>query len=468
MIPDSRHIAHTILIDSELNKLVLDQSLEKFSKNLDKLSNKDRALTNSIIFGTLRFRARLDWTIQSFSDKKISHLDLKVLWALRIALFQIMFMDRIPVSAAVNTAVNIVKIEAGKGPANFTNAVLRKASVNYSAIKLPDKKKDPALFLSIEKSMPLWLLKRWIKNYGLKKCADLCDIINTVPRITIRANTLKTDRKNLLKLIKNDVKNPIITKHAPDGISFTNPVIPINQTNSFNQGLFQVQDQAAQITTILLDPQPNETILDACAGNGGKTAHAAQLMLNKGKIIATDTSGKRLLNLKREIKRLSLDIIEIKQTNILKYNDKSFDKAFDKVLLDAPCTGLGVLRRNPDSKWNKTHKDIKRLAAKQKRLILKAAQFVKPGGVLVFSVCSSEKEENENIIKDFLEHNNNFIIDKNIQNPCNQYLTDNKNKPLFDNSFFTKQGFFKSFPNAPYMDGFFVARLINTNKQKNK
>ena len=157
MIPDSRHMALTILVYSETNKVVLDESLLKFSQNLGKLSKKDRALANSIIFGTLRFKAKLDWIITPFSNKKIKELDAIVIWAIRIALFQIMFMDKIPVSAAVNTAVNIVKAEAGKGAANFSNAVLRKVSKQYSKVKLPDKIKDPALFLSVDKSLPLWL-----------------------------------------------------------------------------------------------------------------------------------------------------------------------------------------------------------------------------------------------------------------------------------------------------------------------
>jgi len=455
MIPDSRHIAHTVLIDSEANKVVLDESLSKFSQNLGKLSKKDRALANSIIFGTLRWKAKLDWTIKPFSNKKIEELDTIVIWAIRIALFQIMFMDKIPVSAAVNTAVNIVKAEAGRGAANFTNAVLRKVSIQYPQINLPDKTSDPALFLSIDKSMPLWLSKKWIKQYGFKECLKFCDVINTVPLITIRTNTLKTDRESLFNLIEKDVKNACFTKYVKSGISFTNPLKPIHETDSFKKGLFQVQDEAAQITTILLDPKPNETILDVCAGNGGKTAHAAQLMENKGRIIATDTSSKRLANLGEEIKRLSIKIVEIKQTNILKYNDKSFNNNFDKVIVDAPCTGLGVLRRNPDGKWNKTHKDIKRLAAKQKRLLGKAAQFVKPGGMLLFSVCSSEVEENEHVINDFIKQNNGFIIDKNLKNQ-----TSGEQRSSLDSAFFTTQGFFKSFPHAPFMDGFFVARLI--------
>jgi 16S rRNA (cytosine967-C5)-methyltransferase len=465
MISDSRHIALTILVHSETNKVVLDESLLKFSQNLENLKKKDRALANSIIFGTLRFKATLDWTISPFSNKKIVELDAVVIWAIRIALFQIMFMDKIPASAAVNTAVNIVKTEAGRGAANFTNAVLRKVSTNYSKVKLPDKKRDPALFLSVDKSLPLWVAKRWIKQYGFEQCLKLGNAINQVPVITIRANTLKTDRKNLLKLIENDVKNACFTKYAKEGISFTNPSKPIHENMSFKKGLFQVQDEAAQIVTILLDPKPGELILDTCAGNGGKTAHAAQLMSNKGKIVATDTSSKRLANLEKEIKRLSIKIVETKQINILKFTDKFIcqylNKGFDKVLVDAPCTGLGILRRNPDSKWNKTHKDVKRLAAKQKRLLSAAAQFVKPGGTLLFSVCSSEIEENEYVIKAFLEQNNNFEINKSLINKISYDQT-----PLLDTSFFTEQGFFKSFPHAPLMDGFFVASLIKKGIRK--
>ncbi len=454
MIPDSRHTALSILVDLETNKLVLDESILKFSQDLEQLTRKDRALANSIIFGTLRFKSRLDWAIAPFSDKNIDQLDTIVIWAIRIALFQIMFMDKIPVSAAVNTAVDIVKTEAGRGAANFTNAVLRKVSKNYSKVKLPDKKKDPALFLSVDKSFPLWISKRWIKQYGFKQSLKITDGINKIPLITIRANTLKTDTESLFEQIENDVKNACFTKYAKDGISFTNPSKPIHETKSFKKGLFQVQDEAAQITTILLDPKPGESLLDACAGNGGKTAHAAQLMQNKGQIVATDTSNKRLSNLEKEIKRLSLKIVEIKQLNILKCSEASFgqvrNKGFDKVLVDAPCSGLGVLRRNPDSKWNKTHKDVKRLAAKQKRLLSATAQFVKPGGILLFSVCSSEIEENEYVIKDFLKNNDDFKTDENL---CDQ-------TPILDSSFFTNQGFFKSFPHAPSMDGFFVARLI--------
>ncbi len=458
MAPDSRHIALTILTDSEKNKSILDESLAKFSKNLDKLSKKDRALTNSIIFGTLRFKAKLDWTIAPFSNKKITELDKTVIWAIRIALFQMMFMDKIPVSAAVNTAVNIVKAESGRGAANFTNAVLRKISRNFSKVKPPDKKENPALYISINKSMPLWLSKRWLKQYGFADCIKLCDAINLIPPITIRTNTLKSDRASLFKLIKEDVKNSSYTKYAEDGISFTNPLKPINETKSFKDGLFQVQDQAAQITTILLNPKPGEIILDACAGNGGKTAHAAMLMSNQGRIVATDTSGKKLANLEKEIKRLSLKIVETKQINILKNDDKSFDKTFDKVLLDAPCSGLGVLRRNPDAKWNKTHKDIKRLAARQKRFLSSVAGFVKPGGKILYCVCSCEIEENEYVIKDFLGQNPNFKIDKSLKDQCFQ-----SHKPLIENFFFTDKGFFKSFPHAPFMDGFFVACLIKKN-----
>jgi len=455
MTPDARHIALTILTDSEKNRVVLDQSLNKFSKNLEKLSKKDRALANSIIFGTLRFREKLDWTIRPFSNKKIKEIDPSVIWAIRIALFQIMFMDKIPTSAAVNTAVNMVKIISGRGAANFTNAVLRKASKNYIDVQPPDKLKDPDLFISIEKSMPLWLIKRWIKQHGFESTLQLCDTINSVPVITIRANTLKTDRDTLFKLIENDVKNACFTQYARDGISFTNPSRPIHLFESFTEGLFQVQDQAAQITTILLEPQPGENILDACAGNGGKTAHIAQLMLNQGKIFAIDTSSQRLFNLDKEIKRLNLKIVETKQTDILRYEDKSFKKAFDRVFVDAPCSGLGVLRRNPDAKWNKTHKDIKRLAAKQKRILLKAADFVKPGGYLLYSVCSLETEENEQVIKSFLEQNKEFIVDKNLADISLGDTEKTLSKP-----FFTDQGFFKSFPYAPFMDGFFVARLI--------
>ena len=218
--------------------------------------------------------------------------------------------------------------------------------------------------------------------------------------------------------------------------------------------MFQIQDEAAQIVTDFLAPLPNEKILDACAGLGGKTGHIAQLMENKGTIIASDVDPKKLESLELESKRLGIDIIHTKPLNLLKTSIKDFNFYFDRVLIDAPCTGLGVLRRNPDTKWDRSKNDIARLSGQQKKMLNSAANLVKPGGLLVYAVCSCEKEENEDVIHHFLNKRKDFSIDKDFKS--NNY--DSLITSLID-SLITREGFLKTYPDANNMDGFFAARL---------
>ncbi len=448
MAADSRHTAFKILVAVELQRQPLDQVLEHFEKPLSTLSGKDRALANSIVFGTLRWRGKIDWIIKAFTRRKISDIDTRVLYAIRIALFQIMCLDRIPVSAAVNTAVSIAKTECGKKPAGFVNAVLRNASEHYRSVAFPDPEKDSARFLSVTGSIPLWLAKRWIDRYGLEKCVALCEAINQVPGITVRTNTLKTDRTELFPLLQKEAANVRLTDFSPAGISFTTAGTPVHKTHAFEQGLFQVQDEAAQLVTCVLDPVPGDTVLDLCAGLGGKSGHAAQLMKNRGKIVAADINREKLNRLEREMERLSVAIVEKQVFDVLNDRPGELKNAFDKVLVDAPCSGLGVLKRNPDTRWFKSTPDIERLVVQQQQMLLRASDFVKPGGILVFSVCSAETDENEGVVSRFLDQQKSFCLDVPPGYPDKR----------FDPSLFEKK-FFKSYPHAPVMDGFFAARL---------
>jgi len=364
---------------------------------------------------------------------------------IRIGLYQIVYMEKIPVSAAVNTSVDIAKKISEKNSAGFVNAVLRKAGALYQKVSLPDIKKNPFLFISITKSIPLWLSKKWIKQFGFKKTFQLCDSINKIPKITIKTNTLKTDRITLANLVKENVKQIEFTKYSEHGISFLSPEIPIHQTQEFLKGFFQIQDEAAQLITSILNPGKGEKILDICAGFGGKTGNIAQAMKNKGSILATDINKDKLFYLKTEMKRLGISIVSTKQLDILKANPKDCNMLFDKVLLDAPCTGLGVLKRNPDARWTHSINDIKRLSKIQKKMLLKAADFVKIGGTLVYAVCSCEKEENEENINFFLKKRKDFSIKEN-------------NLKLLGSEFSINQ-FFKTYPDNLLMDGFFAVCL---------
>ena len=457
MPSDPRHIAFKVLTRVEGKRSSLDDTLENNRERLDRLSARDRALANGIIFGTLRRQLSIDWIIKAFSDKEFKRIDVEVLVLLRMALFQIIHMDRIPPSAAVNTAVTIAGREKGKGAAGFVNAVLRKASRDHSSVPPPDPSKDPLLFTSVDRNIPLWLVKRWMNRYGRDKSTRLFDAANEIPPITVRTNTLKTDRDNLFKRLEPNVSTVELTRLSPLGLSVTGPKTGLHETEEFRNGFFQVQDEAAQLTTSLLAPAPGEIILDACAGLGGKTGHIAQLMGNTGRIVAADTHSGRLSALEQEMQRLGIGITETRLADILKHDLEAFGNCFDRVLVDAPCTGLGVLRRNPDAKWNKSVKDIRRNAEKQKKILLSAADLVRPGGILLFAVCSAEAEENEEVIDAFLEKRKDFHID-----PCSLEGVSENDASLV----FTDRGFFRSYPAASFMDGFFAAKLVKNADSK--
>ncbi|MCP3876479.1 MAG: 16S rRNA (cytosine(967)-C(5))-methyltransferase RsmB [Desulfobacteraceae bacterium] len=455
MINDPRHIALNVLISWEKASHTLDKSLEDFSNEISSLSKKDRNLCNTIIFGTLRHRKSIDWIIQKFSNIVLEKIKILPLYLLRIALFQIIYLDRIPVFAAIDTTVNISKKMAGKKTAGFINAVLRNAAENHLTVQLPDKNKQTSKFISINYSLPLWLSKKWVKKFGFESTCSLCKQINTIPQITLRTNTLKIDRQSLFDQLSKIVKHIKQTEFASHGISFSSPSIPIQEFESFQLGWFQIQDEAAQIVTQLLSPKPGEKILDACAGFGGKTGHIAQMMDNKGIVIAADLENNKLESLQTDAKRLGIDIIQTKPVNLLKTTIKDFDDYFDRVLIDAPCTGLGVLRRNPDTKWKRSKNDIERLSGKQKKMLNAAANLVKPDGILVYSVCSCEIEENEKVIYTFLKKRKDFSIDKHFQSD---------NYSIIKDRLITKEGFLKTYPDTNNMDGFFAVRLKRKSK----
>lgn len=446
-----RYLALKVLLDWHKKPRTLDQSLDLYSEDISNLPKNDRSLCNAILFGVLRQRESMDWTIRSFSNTSFEKMDVTSLYILRIALFQILHMDKIPVFAAIHTAVEISKALSGKRTAGFINAVLRKAAENINTLSLPDKKTDPDKFLSVNYSFPLWLAKKWIHAFGFEKSEKLFRQINTIPSITICCNRLKTNRQSLSEQLQTYAKNIQITDNASHGICFSNPALPIQELEAFQLGLFHVQDEAAQIVTEYLTPEPGERILDSCAGFGGKTFYMAELMDNQGLVVATDLESEKLKDLQLDAKRLGIYNIQTKSMDLLKASIKDFEVYFDRVLIDAPCTGLGVLQRNPDTKWKRFPKDIQRLSGKQKKMINAAANLVKPGGILVYAVCSCEKEENEDVIHSFLDKRKDFSIDKDFHS--DKYAL-----------WITHEGFLKTYPEPKNMDGFFAARLIRKNK----
>jgi 16S rRNA (cytosine967-C5)-methyltransferase len=445
MVNNPRKTSLHILNTLDQGNKTLDNILDEVLSQHTFFSKKDLALLQAIVFGVLRWRAKLDWIIDYFSKTRLKRIDPKVMNILRIALFQIIYLNRIPVSAAVNTSVEMAKSVAEPYVVRFINGLLRNAAKRYQQVLFPDVNKDPASALAVNKSFPKWMLERWLDRLGLKETVLLCDAINTIPPLTVRCNTLKTRRKTLLKRLEKDVEKVECTSYAPDGAFFSHPKKSIPKMRAFEDGLFQVQDEAAQLITFLLNPKPGETVLDACAGLGGKTGHISQMMKNRGKLIAMDNNAKKLHRLQSEMHRLGISMVTSRTHDL---NDPAGGKSikkFDRILLDAPCSGLGVLRRNPDAKWSTLEQDLVRHAKRQAIFLDNLAHQVKPEGLLVYCVCSMEPEENESVIKGFLNKHKDFAIEKNPEG-----------LPHEARSLLTGNGYLKTFPHLHNMDGFFA------------
>jgi 16S rRNA (cytosine967-C5)-methyltransferase len=408
---DPRHTALTVLNTLDQKDKTLDRVLLELPQGDDYLSMRDRALLSAIVYGVLRWRGRLDHIIAFFSNSPLHKIQPVVLNILRLGLFQIIFLDRVPDSAAVNTSVNLTRQTRNSRATGFVNALLRRAAVNAQKVPFATFQQDPLTFLTAAQSIPVWIAKRWLERFSAENIISLCKAINTIPPITLRANTLKINRQQLLGALESEVEHLEPTSYAPDGVKIRNPQKAIPRLNAYKKGWIQVQDEAAQLVSLLLDPQPGESILDACSGMGGKTAHLAQLMRNRGMITAVDNRPKKLQQLDTEMQRLGISIVNVACQDLQLPREENQQANFDRILLDAPCSGLGVLRRNPDIKWNSSPERLDRLARVQKQILENLSVRLKPGGILVYTVCSLEPEENEAVIEDFLNKNADFVID---------------------------------------------------------
>ena len=448
MAYDARKTALAVLNKLNRGEKTLDTILSELPGEEGFGSRRDRALFSAIVYGVLRWRGRLDYLINYFSNTPIRKIDPAVLNILRLGLFQIIYLDRIPDSAAVNTAVDLTKQIESLRVAGFVNALLRKAARHYTQVPFSTFANNPVSYLTNTCSLPNWIAQRWLKRFSPKMLTALCDTINSIPPITIRTNTLQTTREALMLFLKDEVESVGKTPIAPDGLTIMGPKQAIPELAGFTKGWFQVQDEAAQLVSLLLNPKPKETVLDACAGLGGKTAHIAQLMQNKGKIVALDKDEKKLQQLGFEMQRLNISIVHALCHDLNSSLDPEQIGDFDRILLDAPCSGLGVLRRNPDIKWNSNKAGLRRQASTQKQLLTNLSNILKPKGILVYAVCSIEPEENEAVVNAFLKNHPEFVIDNN-----------SGSLPESLHSQVEPKTGFKTLPMFDNMDGFFLVRL---------
>lgn len=439
-----RGIAVKILNRVDRTDAYLDKLID-IELKYGELSGPDKALLNEIVHGVIRWERRLDWILRGFYKGEFSKCIPSLKNALRVALYQILFLNNIPDYAAVNEAVEFVKKIHGEKSADLVNAVLRNIirTIKDSEIRYPDPQEDEINFLGTYHSHPNWLVKRWLKRYGREFTENLMKNNNERPKLTLRFNRLLTDRDSFIKNLESAELKFRPSKYLEQFFVLLH-LTNITDWSYFQQGYFSIQDESAGIPCVLLDPKPGETVLDLCAAPGGKSTFIAELMNDEGKILAVDKYSSRIALMKKNVERLKIKSIEF-----LEADSETLEIGpVDKVLLDAPCSGLGVLTKKPEIKWKKDSEDIKRLTNIQSRLINNAARLVKVGGVLVYSTCTIEPEENYEIIKKFLEEHPNFEL---------VTFHENIHPDLID-----ENGCISTFPNIHDMDGSFAAKLIRT------
>ena len=442
-----RAICLDILNRIEEADLHPDRLLTDSFKRYRHLTSLDRAFLTELTYGVLRWRGKLDWVIRQFSKIPFEKIESGILNILCLGLYQIFFLSRTPSSAAVNESVELAKPFRGKGGGGFVNAVLRSAIRQKDEIRYPEINEDPPLCISVVQSHPLWLVERWVKEMGAEETLKICTFNNQISPLTLRTNTLKMNRKDLMEKLRQKEFSPFPTTYSEDGIVLKDPP-PTSELPFIKEGLYIIQDEASQLVTYILDPKPGERILDACAAPGGKTTHMAQKMENQGEIYALDLSKGKIDLIEETCQRLGIGIVQTIKGDAAKILSVPQGMKFDRILADVPCSGFGTLRRNPDLKWRRGEKEIRRLSELQSSILRNLSAYVKGGGVLIYSTCTVFHEENEDVVEKFLDEYPEFQLDRM-----------DKVLPEEFHSFIQKR-FFKTFPPKNNMDGFFIARLI--------
>ena len=440
-MPDPRELALLALKDVLKRGLKPKEAIERATKPDREINRRDRAFLMELVYGVLRQRDTLDWILRKFLTKsRMPGID--TLNNLRAGIFQIFYM-RVPDWAAVNESVKLEKRHKGLANAVLRNALREREDIEseLSGMKESiDESKSQVADISVLTSHPEWLIRRWSKRLGPTEAFELAEANNRHPTLTLRVNTLRAAREEVLMKLNGLGIEAEPTPLCPDGILLKEHIGYSELESLF--GLVLVQDEAAQLMSYMLAPRPDQKVLDACSAPGGKTTHMAQLMKDTGEIIAMDTDKQRIEILKENVQVLGLDSVRIVQADITEYNEPGF---FDSIMLDAPCSALGTIRRNPDIKYRHVRKDLARFKEKQTRMLTSAAGLLRPGGKLLYCTCSTEPEEGEEVVTEFLKTSEEFYIIKDLHNVVKPLSTD---------------GFLRTWPHRHGTDGFFGALLI--------
>jgi len=401
------------------------------------VNSLDKRFITELVIGTTKFRERIDYGLNVFLKKDIMDLTSWIRNILRMGVYQLDFLDKVPASAAVNESAKLAKKFGHKGTVNLVNGVLRNYLRGREKIKFPEDRDE---YLSVFYSFPLWMIKYWKENFGEQNTIKLCDYFNSKPRLYFRINSLRVNKKDFEKEL-DESKLQYKKGAFLDNLYYLESRLDLENFLPFQKGWIYVQDESAGFPVLLLDPKPNETILDLCVAPGGKATYIAELMKNKGKIIGVDQSAERIEITRKNCEKFGTKIIQLCIGDATNFSCEPVDR----VLVDAPCTGLGVLGRNADSRWRKKPQDIKRMYALQKSILLNSANLVKKGGTLAYSTCTLTLAENEGVIKDFLKERKDFrLVDPS---------------KFVDKRFVDQNKMVKIFPFRDNLDGGFCCKM---------
>ena len=361
---------------------------------------RERALATELVYGVLRRRGKLDFALTPFCKQPLAKLEPAVLRLLRLGAYQLLELDRVPVRAAVHASVELAKTVGLQRASGLVNGVLRALDRGRAAIAWPDPEGAPAAYLEQVLSLPPWLGRRWLAEYGAAEALALGEAMQQPAPFTLRVNTLRCDREQFLAALTAAGHEAAATAFAPEGVVLSRRgAAPLPGEE---QGWYQVQDEASMLIPHLLDPQPGERLLDACAAPGGKTTQLAALANNRAEILALDLHPQRAALVTAGAERLGCEGIAARAWDMTRSPDFVPAASLDAILVDAPCSGLGVLRRNPELRWRRSAADIRRLAVLQEAILESAAPLLRSGGRLVYSVCTQTPEETTGVIERFL------------------------------------------------------------------
>ena len=422
--------------DSYIEKL-LDYEMKKGS-----LSPLDKSLMNEIVHGVIRWKGKLDWVLVGFYHGDYLKCLNIVKNALRVALYQILFLDRIPIPAAINESVEIVKRVQGEKTAGIVNGVLRNIARNIDNIRFPDKAEDMIYHFSVMYSHPRWMVKRWVERFGEIKTEKLLFVNNRRPYTVIRVNTLKATIEQVEDVLKGFEMHFFPSPFLKESLIVKSNKPEVPTLDIFKEGWITIQDTSASLAALLSNVQPGNIVADVCAAPGGKAFFLAELMHDEGKIIAMDQYKSKLTFIEEGSMRLGLNSIE---TRLGDAREIKFDQPVDIVFADVPCSGLGTLSKKPDIKWKREREDIFGLVDTQRKILENAAKIVRTGGAIIYSTCTIEPEENQENIQWFLKNHPEFVLDA-----AEKYL------PVE----VCKHGYMEIFPHVHYIDGAFAARLV--------